>query len=296
MEKLYKQILSVLGMALVKLVLINIKDFSRDPKGGRDTFECAGKIITVAHSNRGTLYYTGRIFEGIANVNGNKVLFTKRPKYPTVWIPANDEELKQRVTGVFNMLIKSMSKEEKDKVNHINLLVRNCVPIAKKLVADGVIKPQDFKHQCFKETVCGDSSAPAKIIKKPIYNTLAFKSVMELAHHIRRSEKLEGHYHAQMKMALEKAHAIWNSDDIKICCKPGAVVVQINGRQEEKKTPTTTLEETEVFISSVMKTFMRGRKFKFYYRTKAFKEIQRKGVEYINSIPRETKEEFATPC
>lgn len=35
-------------------------------------------------------------------------------------------------------------------------------------------------------------------------------NVMKLAHKIRRDEKLEGHYHAQMKYALQKAYAILN--------------------------------------------------------------------------------------
>lgn len=296
MEKLYTQILNVLGMALVKLVLINIKDFSKDPKRGRNTFECAGKVITVAHSNKGTLYYTGRIFEGIANVEGKKTPFTKRPKYPHCWIQDNNDFLKATVTGVFNALVGEMSQEEKTKVNHINLLVRNCVPIARKMVLDGIIREKDFSHNCFRETVCkGIPKKNIKISIEPKYNTGSFKSVMAFAHHIRKEEKLEGHYHAQMKMALVKAHAIWSKEEIKVCCKPGFVVVQINGRKlDPVKTQTNTLEKTEAFISSVMKTFMKGRKFTFYYRTEAFKEINRRGVEYINCVPK--AQEIATPC
>lgn len=41
-------------------------------------------------------------------------------------------------------------------------------------------------------------------------------NVMQLAHKIRKEEKLEGDYHAQMKYALKKAHAILKGQDNKV--------------------------------------------------------------------------------
>lgn len=63
-------------------------------------------------------------------------------------------------------------------------------------------------------------------------------TVMQLAHKIRREEKLEGHYHAQMKYALAKAHAI----------KKGVIkqeVIKIYEEQEEQ------LSEVAATIDSI---------------------------------------------
>lgn len=283
-----------------------------------NVFETEGWAFQIYSDDKSRIFYTGLALEGVVKYRDNQFSFVYRIGKPRndMWVCTYKQ--KNFIMSLANSAINRINEEGRIRKAAYDDIINNIMDYAVEFMKSGDIKKGFFKHQTtrielasrlknYKDKIT-QTTGDIKMVRPAepkIEETKEVKvNVMALAHEIRRELKLEGHYHAQMKMALKLAYEkikgvpakvtnepkeehkeetrkevkIQPDDTLITVISPGIIKVRSKGIEKMFKVNADNIRDTEAHVLSLLK---RLGKCKVICRTDVFDNYDGTNAEFI---------------
>lgn len=159
--------------------------------------------LTSSHEHRVSLRTNGLVVYGVYYNGEQKIRFTHDfMRYPKPFVKCDDYvELKQVVLDAWK---KTFDSKAQAKLNEVKVLVQQLLKQQEETIAKHNAQEPQVAQTKNKTIETKIEKNEVKEMKNTTTNTNKLH-VMKIAHIIRKELKLEGHYHAQMKIAMNLA-------------------------------------------------------------------------------------------
>lgn len=159
--------------------------------------------LTSSHEHRVSLRTNGLVVYGVYYHGEQKIRFTHDfMRYPKPFVKCDDYvELKQVVLNAWK---KTFDAKAQAKLNEVKVIVQQILKQQEKTLAKHNAQEPQVAQTKNKTIETKIEKKEVKEMKNTTTNTNKLH-VMKIAHIIRKELKLEGHYHAQMKIAMNLA-------------------------------------------------------------------------------------------
>lgn len=159
--------------------------------------------LTSSHEHRVSLRTNGLVVYGVYYNGEQKIRFTHDfMRYPKPFVKCDDYvELKQVVLDAWK---KTFDAKAQAKLNEVKVIVQQILKQQEETIAKHNAQEPQVAQTKNKTIETKIEKNEVKEMKNTTTNTNKLH-VMKIAHIIRKELKLEGHYHAQMKIAMNLA-------------------------------------------------------------------------------------------